>query len=649
VLVGENSDLYAAKGSDLNRTSSGRLRPSPGGKYINYKKVNNDADNNYKSVSLSTIIKSYNLKSTSTTSKLASFYPSPSQPPQANRIRRSVVNINNNNQHGNDAPTSSISTVVDVVSHASLTSLHDHQNHEQLEEGSGSSDNVDEHVASASSALQVQKPHAQGHAVAPIEHVSTTDDDTITAEELAEELGSGFLLSSSAESVQHDSPVYAYGVDDVEIVHLDRGGNVPSPDANKLNNEVKEVLSLTRIKPAGSNKNETSDLGGSFKLIKNETLINGSVPVQVEISSTVQNRSIIHFIKHDAPETSEELQSGIIPHHHKIVSSHVHQASSSDIRRSATEDSLHGSVVDASQHGLSVPLTPTARVNDEKHHHRIVEHFNTSSRHMKRVLVNVTIATEDADSDESSSSESSSQSQKNHHPMYVLSVSVPTDAESKTSANLTHNASIVLGLSENPSLLVDLGQQQQINSNQEILKQKVLKKPTTTVVPGINYWGGECQCSCPCLDDSNENQEGGETTPNPVTEQDSSKTEENKNQTTPERLVLEVLREERENETLDSSLETIGNKTSVNSSTIIDDFNSTSFTESEEAVTSEVASEQTTEDQLSSSSSTSTVEDAYSTTTTEAVSSSTSEVQCTTPTPPPPVVLILEGERENSK
>ncbi|KAF4528732.1 hypothetical protein B566_EDAN008998 [Ephemera danica] len=609
VLVGENSDLYALKGSDLNRTSSRGTRPSAGGKYLSKKSATDDAATSL----LSATIKSYNLMSTS---KLASFYLPP--PSQANRIRRSVVHTNNNNQHGNaDAPSS---TVVDVVSHASLTTLHGQlvrdDQFEAIEEGSGSEASRHEPHGEHALLSSTSESHASAHehpaAAAPSsEHVSTTD--TITDEELAEDLGSGFILAS-AESVQHDSPVYAYGDDEVEIVHLDR--NIPSPDANKLNNEVKEVLSLTRNKPAVS-KNETTGLvSGVLKLIKNDTLRNIT---ELGLGSDHDNKTI--HIQLDDSETSEELQSGK-PHDLLTASRHT----SGDIRRSTTdEEVLHVSEDFADQHGLSV-LTSSDTTEQHRHveHSANREHNNNSSRHMKRVFVNVTIATEDDDESSSHSEHSPS------HPMYVLSVSVPTDAESKTSPNLSHNASIVLGLSDvNSSLLVNLAQPpQSLPAIQETIKPTTT---TTTVVPGIQFWGGECQCSCPCLDDTDSNEEQ-ETTSTQVPMLDKEDVEENRNQTTPERLILEVVREEMNETVTDLSLESIAlNDSSIDNSTI-DDTNATTV-----ELPSEMTEETTVEDQLSTSSS-STTEEAFS-------AVSMSEVQCTTPTPPPPMVLILEGAK----
>ncbi len=45
-----------------------------------------------------------------------------------------------------------------------------------------------------------------------------------------------------------------------------------------------------------------------------------------------------------------------------------------------------------------------------------------------------------------------------------------------------------------------------------IENQELHNTPKTTTVAGYRFWGGECQCSCPCLDKQNDEEDGSQIT-----------------------------------------------------------------------------------------------------------------------------------------
>lgn len=102
----------------------------------------------------------------------------------------------------------------------------------------------------------------------------------------------------------------------------------------------------------------------------------------------------------------------------------------------------------------------------------IIPSISTTSS--KRVLVNVTIST-----DPDSANPYAPQN------VYVLSVSVPTDGDPKQDANVLNAESYM-----QPSALT------RIDAPPDTYAKE---SPPTTKKP-YEYWGGECQCNCPCLE-----------------------------------------------------------------------------------------------------------------------------------------------------
>lgn len=192
--------------------------------------------------------------------------------------------------------------------------------------------------------------------------------------------------------------------------------------------------------------------------------------------------------------------------------------------------------------------------------------FPTKPTNTKRVLINVTIAT-----DPGSSNPNAAQN------VYVLSVSVPTDDDPKQEANVLGAESYM-----QPSALTKL------ENSHMIIKES----PPTTKKP-YEYWGGECQCNCPCLDNKDDTYD--------LTAKEASA----------------------------DYLDVYDNSSMIEDSLIKS--NNTKIIE----ITSNNNSLYTTEDPMDTLS-----------TTTEDVTSSVTETPCqdfSTKLPPPPTILILEG------
>lgn len=107
-------------------------------------------------------------------------------------------------------------------------------------------------------------------------------------------------------------------------------------------------------------------------------------------------------------------------------------------------------------------LTPSVSNNPQVHLVDIPEKSHS------RVLVNVTIATD-------------SNSPFASKPFYVLSVSVPTDGDPNNF----------------PGINIGLPNKQELIQMEHSSPQYV-----TSTQPTAPQWGGQCECSCPCLDDN---------------------------------------------------------------------------------------------------------------------------------------------------
>lgn len=517
VLVGENTEVFSKTPAETNRSSS-RPRPSSGGKYLH-------ADGNYV----------LSPSSAPPHSKVA---------PEHLRWRRSV------NWHVSPPPnvvdTRGTNTDVPVTAHdldhVDVDVHVDNLTPVILVHGSISGNTSDVAVTEEGGILSNEgdvsplDSHRHANVSLPLNvSVSKTNDtssNTDTAKGLLEDEGSGFIPSIShvanmhepaPDSIQRDNPpVYSYGQDEVKIVRLNQetvtlksGGNsLPqhtSPDGNRLNNDVKGVSSF---EGDSVDSQDTEDKAG--KAVHERHTTGKSVVTTTYLSAyqsdatTVQYKdesnpdvSLFHTslenpsplnkleteMDNKAPEYSpQSFVEHVLPEHVSKLIPHFASESVVNSHAEVPHNILNVSTSDASLTALPkvdvLELTPDS---------------NDSSRHAKRVLVNVTIATEDADQSNDTGYHSSI-----HRPVYVLSVSVPTNGESEQVAGIDISppsqkvASVLLGLSN------ENGMQTFVSKHEQPLPSP---PTTTTIAPHPTttpflLWGGVCECSCPCLDNT---------------------------------------------------------------------------------------------------------------------------------------------------
>jgi hypothetical protein len=368
-----------------------------------------------------------------------------------------------------------------------------------------------------------------------IDESSNTDID----EGLSEEEGSAFIPTrrhvsnmhdSASDSIQHDHPpVYSYGQDEVEIIRLNHesvtlksgGNNLPqhtSPDANRLNNEVKDIPSFDAGNTGDQDSEDGTGRAENGKGTTRKSLITTTYISAIQSdATTMQYRDEsksgfpVFHTSVEAPSQPKILETDVdnsaTEHNSQSVVKHVSPEHGSRlILHSASKSVLNSHAeVPHNNANVSTSLTALQKVSVLE----LTPDVNGSSRHAKRVLVNVTIATEDADQ-----SNETGYHLSNHQPVYVLSVSVPTSGDSEQVAGVDISptsqkvASALLGLSN------ENGTQTLIPKHEQPPPVSSLPPTTTTIThppptTAFQFWGGVCECSCPCLDNS-ENETGSD-------------------------------------------------------------------------------------------------------------------------------------------
>lgn len=379
----------------------------------------------------------------------------------------------------------------------------------------------------------------------PIEIEAPVEEFMPKPEQLSHESNSMKPSDTENPEVQHDFPIYAYGQDEVEIVNL----NDPITSTTKSSKEETNKNSNGSASDDLDEKKQT----GQQKKSPDKNLLNNEVK---DIFEEEDNKTLA--------ESSAELQTSNLAPIKKIDfdKSNPHEfdtATSSNPPLSVSNPSL-------------IPSPPTVQVVEIP--------SSDASRHSKRVFVNVTIAAE-PDSEH-----------PNNQPFYVLSVSVPTDGnsgfpginiggfsppkpiyqETSFEVSSTEDSSTIDPTTKDPS--------SSVGTSTEVTPAKY---PSPLMHRPYNFWGGECQCSCPCLEEMNSS-----------TPQDNTSTTEDASLAT--------------EESIDTSSTTEFSTDTTDISSTIDDFNSTT---------------ETTDDWRSSD--------------------ATACPEVTTALPPPPTILILEG------
>lgn len=284
------------------------------------------------------------------------------------------------------------------------------------------------------------------------------------------------ITSEQSEELQRDYPVpiYSYVQDEVEIVNLQHKKQpaetakaerpAKSPESASLNNDVKNV--------AAQQERDKDDL-------------------QV----IVRERSDEKFLRKFHETSTDGVRLKSVENSPSIKTNYI----------SPPADTLHETVHDSSGNASpgspsrsdDLPMTQRVQIVEvpvyrDGHSHPSSSSFSSSSH---RVLINVTIATEDS-------------SAASSRPLYVLSVSVPTESDgiNRSSGNNVDQMQVRTAerLSE-PSA----ASMKKIPANDEesmdTVDTRLPPPPQPPASPPAPMWaGGECECSCPCMGSSSD-------------------------------------------------------------------------------------------------------------------------------------------------
>lgn len=254
-----------------------------------------------------------------------------------------------------------------------------------------------------------------------------------------------------------------------------------------------------------------------------------------------------------------------------------------------------------------------------------------TSHHTKRVLVNVSIATEENGDD-----------QEKHQQVYVLSVAVPTDEDS---SNNVHGEPIDLSPPQQNIASVHLGLKggsSNLSQHSTLRPSGLLPTPSSST---HQSWGGHCKCSCPCLDvKSNTKKEntsnfsiiaGNHEKDDPTHLKDMKQVNVNIDHHTPKinhtSHIVNKDASENDNLVTSSPMYPIFIESKELPNTTLNQTDATETSLYEELLPTFDPEEDSFEDTSPNPS-------------TESLLETTTQDQCVQPTQPPPIILLLEGE-----
>lgn len=393
-------------------------------------------------------------------------------------------------------------------------------------------------------------------------------------------------VDSEEERFQQDAPVYLYGMDNIEIIELRHDSE--STPLKKTKDPVEDL----QLKP---------------KFEVNHEFYQSSLENEVSQATSKFHKN--------SPNLGMELKTS------SDQSRLLHEGGNTVGITNQTSLSYHSVIpVDL---GTNMTL---ANVSNQQ-----VTVDSPNTHHAKRVLVNVTIATED-DAGEAQS--------KNHQQVYVLSVAVPSldDSNSNTaSIDLSppqqNIASVHLGLKSGASNL-------SATSAPSTTSSATVTSPAT---PSHLLWGGHCKCSCPCLDKKTSTKNESPSNLSIISG--------NMNETVADSDFTnqEEYKEGKVGEGRDGNLEPKETKTdssgdigfSTEASSLLYDYGETTNLDDE----SESSSFNPEELFSSSEMDTEAFNDSASTPSSVSQMETSTEGLCVQPTLPPPIILLLEGEK----
>jgi len=285
------------------------------------------------------------------------------------------------------------------------------------------------------------------------------------------ETSSNITETSESEELQRDYPVpiYSYGQDEVEIVNL--------------HHKKQSVKTAEAEHPAKSSESAS---------------LNNNVKMNAALRQDKDDLRVIVRERND-----EEFLRKFKEQFHEVPIDVVESVKYPPIKpnyNSPPTDPLHETVHDSSGNApprssswSNLPMTQRVQIV-EVPVYRDDHSQPSSSSSSHRVLINVTIATED----------SSAVSSK---PLYVLSVSVPTEsgAISHSSGNVDQ---VQVRTAERLSQPI-AASMKKISTNDEepidAVDTRLPPPPQPPASPPAPIWaGGECECSCPCMGSSSD-------------------------------------------------------------------------------------------------------------------------------------------------
>lgn len=462
-MVGENTEISPASKattSETNLSTASKPRPSSGGKYIEhvYSRKRRQIDLNSNPPHASVLL--FSNKQTA------------SPVPVLNSSGSTTTSEHVNSEHASSITTTiSTTTIMDTVNASTLAPLHD----------SVSVAATDENVETFSATTTEQYPENSSISQT---NSSDTNPTTITEGDIAN-TEEDFAITSHDNSQESMTTLEAYKstTEFNFLIPNNTNGEIASTsDVIKVKTEDVEIPpEITDSIPSNNSKDESISMkpsGGSQAEIQHDypIYVYGHEDVEivklkddVPVSYDGKRRSSSSDVRDNLSKELTDSNLSIIPNHHNI--------DHNDLKK-LTPNTVHSKVLD------ELSVNNTTNVSDHHPHPPKKTNVKTieippiipprSSPHSKRVLVNVTIATDPGSNDPYATQN-----------VYVLSVSVPTDGDPHQDANVLNAESYM-----QPAALTRI----------DDLHSMIKESPPTTKRP-YEYWGGECQCNCPCLDD----------------------------------------------------------------------------------------------------------------------------------------------------
>lgn len=309
----------------------------------------------------------------------------------------------------------------------------------------------------------------------------------LSREDSSSEFVSSEIIPSSAsseksEELQRDYPVFSYDVGEVEIIKLHDeqvSTTMKSEIAYEPNQEVQPTSNLATNDVGSRDENVVSEVS-EVKRKENLQVVNAEDEILVEkISGKVEKEGVTESDDNEDDDDDGEESNSVQQEFSEESNTPNNHGNESLHEKHESQKVINASSITPNKNAISEhPLT---------HQVQIVQmpRGTESERQSRRVLVNVTISTEDFDGN--------SGSKKSSHPLYMLSVSVPTDGQTNNFPGI--NISPI----ELPTqtAMSSMGDNPHVEPDESTTRIPPPPQPPTSPPPS---WGGECECSCPCMD-----------------------------------------------------------------------------------------------------------------------------------------------------